>query len=244
MAEPRYAEIHRTLETAILSGEWQPGHRVPSEHALAERYACSRMTVNKALSALAGRGLIVRKRRSGSFVATPSSLESVLEIRDIAADAERHGQDYRFELLRRSERKATRADAQRLRVALRSPVLALACLHHADGKPLVYEDRLINLSAVPAARAADFRQRPPGGWLLAEIPWSDGEHHIRAVNATAEIAGVLAIVGGAACLVMERITWQAGQPLTHVVLSYPGERHQLVARFSPGLAQRRRPALL
>ena len=49
----RYAEIQRALEAAIFSGDWPPGARVPSEQELLKRYACSRMTVNKALSALA-----------------------------------------------------------------------------------------------------------------------------------------------------------------------------------------------
>ena len=88
---PRYAEIRRELETAILSGRWPPGHRVPSEHELVVRYGCSRMTVNKALSALAAAGLIVRRRRAGSFVATPEADESILEIRDMGAEARREG---------------------------------------------------------------------------------------------------------------------------------------------------------
>ena len=45
--------------------------------------------------------------------------------------------------------------------------------------------------------------------------------------------GTLAIAEGAACLVVTRRTWQGGQPLTQVVLTYPGDRHHLVARFSP-----------
>src|SRR5205085_6106152 len=96
---PRYAEIRRELETAILSGRWRPGHRVPSEHELVIRHGCSRMTVNKALSALASAGLIVRRRRSGSFVATPVAEESILEIHDIEAEATRDGKAYRFELV-------------------------------------------------------------------------------------------------------------------------------------------------
>jgi GntR family histidine utilization transcriptional repressor len=37
----------------------------------------------------------------------------------------------------------------------------------------------------------------------------------------------------AACLKVIRRTWQAGSPVTHVVLTYPGDRHHLVARFNP-----------
>jgi GntR family histidine utilization transcriptional repressor len=230
---PRYAEIRRELENQILSGRWPPGHRVPPEHALVAQYDCSRMTVSKALGALVDAGLIVRRRRAGSFVASPLSQESILEIRDIEAEARQQGKPYRFTLRGRAERPATRADAALLGVDAGTPMLALKCLHYAAGQPLVFEDRLINLAAVPDARHADFRQKPPGSWLLAEIPWTRAEHHIRAVNAGAGVAKSLAIAPGAACLVVERTTWRADEPLTHVSLTYPGDRHELVALFSP-----------
>jgi GntR family histidine utilization transcriptional repressor len=235
---PRYAEIRRDLEGAILSGRWPPGHRVPSEHDLVARYGCSRMTVNKALSGLATAGLIVRRRRSGSFVATPAVEESVLEIHDIAAEIARGGKPYRFVLTTRAERKASARDATRLGVALRTPVLALACLHFAGNEAFAAEDRLINLDSVPAARSADFTASPPGSWLLARIPWSRAEHRISAINAPGELAQALGIARGGACLQVERGTWQAGAAITQVVLTYPGDRHHLIARFSPAGAAR------
>ena len=45
----------------------------------------------------------------------------------------------------------------------------------------------------------------------------------------------LDIAPGAPCLVVERRTWQGGVPVTHVRLAYPGERHQLIGRFSPAM---------
>ena len=59
-----YQRIRNDLEARIMSGDWPPGHRVPFEHELMETYSCSRMTVNKVLSALADAGLVVRRRRA------------------------------------------------------------------------------------------------------------------------------------------------------------------------------------
>ncbi|MBX9845039.1 MAG: histidine utilization repressor [Xanthobacteraceae bacterium] len=235
---PRYAEIRRELEHAILSGRWPPGRRVPSEHDLVAWYGCARMTVNKALSELAAAGLIVRHRRAGSFVAVPANDQSILEIHDIEAEARSDGKAYRFELLGRALRKATRADAARLGVKPGAPVLALASVHFVDGAPFAAEDRLINLDAVPRARDIDFTTRTPGGWLLAQIPWSRARHRISAINADAAMARALRIARGAACLVVSRETWQQEVPITQVDLSHSGESHHLVAHFSP--AGRRR----
>jgi GntR family histidine utilization transcriptional repressor len=229
------AEIQAEIEARIRSGEWAPGHRVPSEHELMAEYGCSRMTVNKALSALASAGLITRKRRSGSFVAAPASEETVLEIHDIEAEIRQSGRAYAYERGRRLIRDATQEDAERLKVRPGSPVLALQARHFADGQPHMVEHRLINLSLVPDAREESFSEGPSGSWLLRRIPWTDAEHHIRAIAADRTLAAQLDIAPGAPCLVVERRTWQGGVPVTHVRLAYPGERHQLIGRFSPAM---------
>lgn len=236
-ATPRYAEIRNALEAAIISGDWPPGFRVPSEQQLLARYQCSRMTVNKALSAVAASGLIVRRRRSGSFVARPAAERNVLRIHDTQEEILREGKAYRIALLARAERRATKRDSVRLGVPVGTRILALTCVHFADDQPIVVEDRVINLAAAPAAAEVDFSNRSPGNWLLKEAPWSQAEHHIRAVNASAAVAAALGVAEGEACLVVERRTQYAGRPITHVVLSYPGASYQLVARFNPASEQ-------
>ena len=56
-----YQRIRNDLEARIMSGAWPPGHRVPFEHELMETYSCSRMTVNKVLSALFADPSLVRR---------------------------------------------------------------------------------------------------------------------------------------------------------------------------------------
>ena len=65
------------------------------------------------------------------------------------------------------------------------------------------------------------------------MPWSAAEHIIRATAAGPETAAALGIPEGSACLVVERRTWSADQPVTHVRLTYAGDGHALVARFAP-----------
>lgn len=216
-----------------MSGEWPPGHRVPFEHELMAQYGCSRMTVNKVLSTLAANGLITRRRRAGSVVAEPSTERAVLEIQDFAVEAARAGTDYRFKILRRSVEPLDAAAAQRTGLPFGSEVLSITTLHLMDEVPGAYEQRLINLATVPEAREERFKGVPPGTWLLSRVPWTDAEHVIRAVNADATLAKCLQVGTGAACLVLERRTWQAGAFVTEARISYPGERQRLAGRFSP-----------
>lgn len=231
---PRYLEIQRDLQEKIATGIWVPGSRVPAEHELQTQYACSRMTVNKALSALAKAGLVVRRRRSGSFVATPKSQETILSIHDIKAEILATGRAYRFDVLSRVERKMTADDALRLAIPAKGRVLALTVLHLAGDRPFVFEERLMNLGVVPAASDEPFRESPPGTWLLNVVPWTNAEHVIQADLASPLIAEKLGIARKAACLVIERRTWQGENTITWVRLSYPGERHQLTSHFRPG----------
>ncbi|RZJ95796.1 MAG: GntR family transcriptional regulator, partial [Brevundimonas sp.] len=105
-----HQRIYGDLEDAILSGWLAPGERIPFEHELTERYGCSRMTVSKAISELAGRGLVVRRRRAGTFVAQPKAHAAVLAIPDLQAEVERRGQVYGYRLLDRAEREARTPD--------------------------------------------------------------------------------------------------------------------------------------
>ena len=69
--------------------------------------------------------------------------------------------------------------------------------------------------------------------FVAEQPWTVAEHRIRAAGADRAVAGVLGVAEGAPCLVVERRTWLAGQPVTQVSLTYPAAAHELVASFTP-----------
>jgi GntR family transcriptional regulator, histidine utilization repressor len=230
---PLSQQIRGDVERRIVSGDWPPGHRIPFEHELVRQYGCSRMTVNKALSALAAAGLIVRRRRAGSFVAQPRTERALMAIEDFAEAAARTGAEYRHQILFRRLAALGVAEARALGLPRGEPVRRIGCLHRFDGVPVAAERRLIVLRAVPAARTEPFTALPPGGWLLRNVPWTEAEHVIRARNADAGAAALLDVAAGTACLVLERRTWHLGAVVTSVEITYPGERHRFVGRFSP-----------
>lgn len=228
-----HERILADISERILSGEWVPGHRVPFEYELAAEYGCSRMTVNKALSQLAKAGLIERRRRSGSFVRRPQSQAAVLEIHDIKVEVQALGLPYSYALISRQKRKNTASDRALLELQQAAPVLELTCLHRAGPRPFCLEQRLISLTAVPEAANEPFEDAAPGPWLVGHVPWSTAEHRIRATAVGDDIATILEIEPGSACLAVERRTWSADHPVTHVRFTYPGDSHTLVARFTP-----------
>ena len=233
MAPALYLQIKQHILDGIRERHYQAGDRIPTEAALCEQFAVSRMTVNKALSQLAKAGLIERRRRSGSFVRRPQSQAAVLELHDIRIEVEALGLPYRYERLARLKRRSNAEDRALLGLAAPGQVLALEGLHFAGQRPFALEERLVNLSAVPEAAEEEFVEIAPGPWLIGRVPWSEAEHRIRAMAADEHIADALDIDPGAPCLVVERRTWSADHPVTHVRFVYPAESHTLVARFTP-----------
>ncbi|MDT8853589.1 UTRA domain-containing protein [Paracoccaceae bacterium Fryx2] len=224
----QHDRILNDVRANILTGVWQPGFRIPFETELASHYGVSRMTVNKVLTQLTRAGLLQRRRKSGTVVCLPRVQSAVMEITDIERDITRLGRRYSYRLLSREVRPATPDDGLG-----EARLLALTCLHCADSLPYCHEDRLINLAAVPEAEGRDFTAEGAGGWLLRTTPWSGAEHRVSAIGAGRALAGALQITPGTACLVVDRRTEFSGTGVTRVQLCYPGNLHQMVARFSP-----------
>ena len=226
--EPLHRRIAGDIERRIASGEWRPGFRIPTEAELMAEYGCARMTVSRAMTDLSARALVVRRRRAGTVVAHPPVHSSALvAIPDIQLEIEGRGLIYSHRLLGRIVRPA-RPDE-----GLGERVIELETLHLADDLPFVFERRLISLTAASEAEAADFTTQPPGGWLLAHMPWTEAEHRISAVGADVETAKHLGLADGAPCLRLERRTWRDGQGVTWAWQTFPGAAYDLVARFSP-----------
>lgn len=227
---PLHQRIRGDIEDQIRSGAWLPGHRVPFETELMVQYDCARMTVGKAMAALVEAGLIVRRKRAGSFVARPKVHAPVLNIPDIQSAILARGDDYGFRLLSSTVRAARRDEAE---LAAGGKLLEVEGVHDAGGRPFALERRLISLKAAPDAAMADLQATPPGGWLLENVAWTEAESRISAVNADADTAALLDLDEGAACLVVDRRTWRGGDHVTRVRQIFPGEAYDLIARFGP-----------
>lgn len=228
-----HQRIMRDIEQRILSAEWIPGDRIPSEQALTEQYGCSRMTVNKALTQLAQSGLILRRRKTGSVVKRQDTRTAILAIYDVADEVKSHGLTYRYTICERLQRHPTMQETTCPGFREKEALLALTVLHLADDEPFCLEERVISLSAAPDAAEESFADLAPGAWLLNHVAWTSGEHRISAESSNARISKLLKVAKGSALLVVQRLTWRQGEPVTRVRLNYPGHQHRLTADFTP-----------
>ncbi|SFC22823.1 UTRA domain-containing protein [Tropicimonas isoalkanivorans] len=232
--------LHRRIlddfRTKIVDGEWEPGRQLAKETELAADYGVARMTMNKVLTQLAQEGYLVRRKRSGTFVAKARVQSAVLEVNNIAEEVAALGRPYSWKLLSNELRRLTLSDLRLFGARTtteEADALCLQGIHYAGDEPFCLETRAINPVVVPQATGMDFSREVPGNWLLASMPWTTARHQVRAVNAEGSDARLLRVPDGAACLEILRKTQVEAGWVTLARLLYPGESHQLVAELAP-----------
>jgi GntR family transcriptional regulator of arabinose operon len=65
---PLHVQLYNQIKHLILSGQWEPGIKLPSELELQKQLGISRSTIRQALKSIESEGLIVRVTGRGSFV--------------------------------------------------------------------------------------------------------------------------------------------------------------------------------
>jgi GntR family histidine utilization transcriptional repressor len=227
---PRYKAIKAYLVEGIKSREFLPDQQVPTEMALAQRFAVSRMTANKAIQELVAEGCLVRHQGLGTFVAEIRPQSPLLEIRNIADEIRARHHIHSSELHRL---EAVEVDAEiGLRLGLKPGKQAFHSLmvHRENGVPIQLEDRYVNAAIAPDYIKQDFSVHTPSQYLSERFPLSEMEHIVEAVVADARMRRLLEIDAGEPCLQVNRRTWSGGQLISCARLIHPGSRYRLGSR--------------
>lgn len=66
---PLYAQAEKILEDLLVHRQYRIGDRIPPEVELVQSLGVSRATIRAAVGRLAGRGLLVKRQGSGTFLA-------------------------------------------------------------------------------------------------------------------------------------------------------------------------------
>jgi GntR family transcriptional regulator, histidine utilization repressor len=233
-----YERIKTAIRRKVLSGEWKPGHKIPSENDLVKTLGASRMTVNRALREMSDQGELVRRGGVGTFVAEPRPHSTLLMIARIGDEIRARGHRYDWSVIRKNREKATPELAGALDLAEGSVVFHIVCLHRENSVPVQLEDRYVNPVAVPRFLDQTFEKQPPSEYLLSVLPADEIEHTVDAVLPGTE-AKLLKLAKNEPCLLLTRRTWSGTTPVTLARLYYPASRYRLGCRFKPSAAQDR-----
>ena len=143
--DPLYLQVARRIEDLLLQGRYKAGDRIPPEAELVGALGVSRVTVRAGLARLVERGLLERRRGSGTFLVRPpkgARLQAGLErLESYTVHAERLG---------------LKLGSRGLRVeTVGASVDEAAALDVPEGSPLVKISRVLLIERKPAAWMVD-----------------------------------------------------------------------------------------
>lgn len=139
---PLYFQVSNRIESAISDGTLAPGARLENEISLGERLGLSRPTVRRAIQELVDKGLLVRRRGIGTQVVHGQVTRKV-ELTSLFDDLARDNKVPSTHLLEFETIEADARSAEKLSVALGSPVLRVRRVRLADDVPVAVMENFL-----------------------------------------------------------------------------------------------------
>ena len=148
-AGPAYQRIADHLQARIEAGEIEAGSMLPSERALCQEYAVSRMTLRQACGLLAQEGLIERRRGSGTFVSPKKMRKRQQEMRGFTEEIRARGGRPSSRLLTFRTTDPDPTAREFLGLPAGELVYQIERLRLSDGVPLALENVVVPCSLCP-----------------------------------------------------------------------------------------------
>ncbi len=229
---PRYLQLRQRLSEGVDQGILKAGSSLPPERELAAITNLSRVTVRKAIQALAEDGVIVQKQGSGSFVAsdTPKFEQSLSRLTSFSEDMSRRGMASTSIWLERGVFMPSPDEVLALALTADASVSRIARLRTADNKPMAIERASLSTEMLPNPLIVETS--------LYEVLEKAGLRPIRAlqkisaINLAEDNANLLEVSPGEAGLRIERTSYLAdGRVVEFTQSIYRGDTYNFVAEL-------------
>lgn len=158
---PLYRQLATELTDRINSGEYRSGERLPSEPELAALHHIGRPTVRQATELLVQKGLIARRRGSGTYVRKVEPQVDLFELGGTIAAFRKSGFVLRTQLLQRPRLRDVEESSNPM-AGQRAYILAR--LGRLEGLPVLIEHIYLSAEVFPA-----FEQVPLRGKSLSHL---------------------------------------------------------------------------
>lgn len=238
---PAFRQIAADLREKIVSGEFAPGTKLPSEHELVETYGVSRPTVREAVDVLRGEGLVVSEHGRGVFVRPPSNIQRLARAR---LSREARGRNEGAFLADAKAQGFTASSNIKIRFE-KADERAAAFLAVEVGTGLTVRDRVMRADGLVAQLAVS--RLPRGltrGTAIEKVDAGEGgtyarleeaghaigsfAEHVGARMPTPEEAASLQLVGGVPVITITRVAYDTGgRPLEMNDIVLPASLYEL-----------------
>lgn len=211
----------------IRTERYPVGELIPTEQQLAAELGCARATVNRALTELAARGIVIRRRKVGTRVAenvftTPTQDLDYL----VRHHIERAGGVYGYRFLDSSWVNPTDPIARALMLDKDETVLETQAMLYSDDLPTCHERRWTRRPVAQELTRDVLETIGANEWLVTNVDLDRVETVVDATTAgDAGCADVMRIDAGRPVLTFLTCAWMGMQPVTYVQHTLtPGRR--------------------
>ncbi len=228
---PLYYQLAEHIRAQIVSGELQPGDRLPSERELSQQAGVSRMTARQALGYLTREGLLTVRHGLGAFVAAPKVAYSILNLRSFTESMAQQGRPVFSRLLMQAVIQPSLAVATALHLTGDQQVVKLVRLRGVDDLPLLLETSYVPSALCPGLEEADLTDGSL--YRLLEQTYglrvSHATQNIQAATANGAEQALFGLGPGSPMLLLEGVTFaQDERPLEYFKALYRGDHCSFV----------------
>jgi GntR family transcriptional regulator len=235
---PLYAQVEDVLVERITSGALPVGTQLPPEEELIREFGVSRTTIRMTIQNLVRQGLVEIRRGRGTFVASPRMIQELSELTGFVEDMRVLGRTPTARVLRREIVPAAPIVAEKLVVAVATPVVRIQRVRLSDGVPLSFDETYLP-EDIGRRVMADDLTREPIFTLLEErydTPLVEAEYVLEATAAESAVANALEVAVGSPIFLIERTSYTSGlRAVDYERLHYRGDH----IRFRTRLTRRR-----
>jgi GntR family transcriptional regulator len=195
---PLYFRVESFIRSKILSGQFEPGARLPTEDEFIRNFGVSRITIRNALSHLQKQGLISKHRSKGTFVAedivTQKQSFFTGEVRDLILDARGYKtQPLSIHTQCIESTKFPKILSNFFRLTRKDEITSVKRLRLSDNVPVYYVENFILPETANHFTLKELNEKTVLEILKEKIALTigRGEMHIEASPAEPEIAQIL-----------------------------------------------------
>lgn len=235
-------QVLRRIEADIITGRLAAGSRLAPERELGARLGVARNTLRRALSTLAGKGLIQARGRGGWVVVGPGVTERIEGPPSLTEWAARHGYVVTSTVVAAHSRPAAPSEAADLRIPAASTVFELERVRFIEGVPLSLDRSVLHPRLIPHLDGVDFASRSLFGTIReqAGLIATRAEVVVRAVPASARAATLLTVAQGDPLLELDEMTFdQYDEPFETARLLNRGDRYAFATTLAAGVGSPR-----
>jgi GntR family transcriptional regulator len=227
---PLHTRLREALVSAILTGEYAEGDRIPSERDLCDQYRVSRTTARRTLTGLVHDGWLYTVTGKGTYVGGRQLDQALRPFTGFTDDLTQRGIEVASRVLVAEDTKASADLARKLGLLPQTPVIALHRVRLAGGTPIAIQRAWLPEHRCPGLLRFDFRRRSLYEVLHAEfgLRLHRGHSVIRAGLATADERNHLGADDPSAVLRTFQTTYlEDGDAIEYCESIFHGDRYNL-----------------